>query len=59
LGVNLAGVEVILRLKEKVEALEQTQEEIIRFVMEELKPVRGKKDALVRIRTGKLWRNQS
>jgi MerR family transcriptional regulator/heat shock protein HspR len=57
LGVNLAGVEVILRLKEQVEALEQTQKEIIRFVMEELQPGKGKKDALIRIRTGKLWRH--
>ncbi|NOY53200.1 MAG: MerR family transcriptional regulator [Deltaproteobacteria bacterium] len=59
MGVNLAGVEVILRLKEQVEALEQTQEEILRFVMEELQPIKGKRDALVRIRTGQLWRKQS
>ncbi len=59
LGVNLAGVEVILRLKEQVEELEKTQEEIIRYVMEEFQPVQGKKDALVRIRTGQLWRNKS
>ncbi len=58
LGVNLAGVEVILRLKEQVDALEKTQEEMLRFVREELQPVQGKRDALIRIRTGKLWRNQ-
>lgn len=58
LGVNLAGVEVILRLKEQVEELEQTREEMIRFVIEELQPCKGKKDALIRIRTGKLWRTE-
>jgi MerR family transcriptional regulator/heat shock protein HspR len=56
LGVNLAGVEVILHLREQVKELERVQEEMIRYVMEEFAPSQGKKNALVRIRTGKPWR---
>ncbi len=37
LGVNLAGVQVILEMREKIENLQQNLEEVVRFVKDELK----------------------
>lgn len=53
LGVNLAGVEIILRMRERLLAMERQQEELIRYVMEEVRPRDQDKKTLVRIRTGK------
>src|SRR5512142_1021095 len=38
LGVNLAGVEVILNMREKLERLQNQVEEIIAFVREQIPP---------------------
>jgi MerR family transcriptional regulator/heat shock protein HspR len=38
LGVNLAGVEVILNMREKMEKLQRQVEEIIAFVQEQVSP---------------------
>ncbi|GAB4257549.1 MAG: helix-turn-helix transcriptional regulator [Deferrisomatales bacterium] len=37
LGVNLAGVQVILEMRSKIELLQQSLDEMVRFVREELK----------------------
>lgn len=37
LGVNLAGVQVILEMREKIEHLQATLDEVVRFVNVELK----------------------
>ncbi len=37
LGVNLAGVQVILEMRRKIEDLQQSLEEVVRFVREELR----------------------
>ncbi len=56
LGVNRAGVEVILRLKEQLSRLEKEKEEILRYIMEAFQAGKLKRDTLVRIRSGKPWR---
>jgi len=38
LGVNLAGVEVILNMREKMEQLQKQVEEIVEFVREQISP---------------------
>jgi MerR family transcriptional regulator, heat shock protein HspR len=38
LGVNLAGVEVILNMREKMEKMQQEMQEIISFMREQLDP---------------------
>jgi MerR family transcriptional regulator/heat shock protein HspR len=53
LGVNLAGVEIILRMREQLLEMDRQQEEILRYVMEEVQPDKRHKKTLVRIRTGK------
>ncbi len=60
LGVNLAGVEVILNMREKMEKLQHQVEEIMAFVREQLPPSafntrRG--DALVRVPASKIVRS--
>jgi MerR family transcriptional regulator/heat shock protein HspR len=51
LGVNLAGVEVILNMREKMEQMQKELDEIIAFVHENVSgsPGAGSRDALVRV----------
>ncbi len=37
LGVNLAGVDIILRLKDQIEELQRQMEELLNYIKEELK----------------------
>lgn len=37
MGVNLAGVEVILRMREQMEQMQKEMEDLIRYIKEELK----------------------
>ncbi len=57
LGVNLAGVDVILRLKEQLRELERERDEILRFIVEEVRAGRRTRQGLVRTQPGKPWRN--
>jgi hypothetical protein len=50
-------VDVILRLKEQLRELERERDEILRFIVEEVRDGRQTRQALVRTRTGKLWRS--
>lgn len=58
LGVNLAGVEVILHMREKMEKLQFQVEEMIEFVREEISPALGSSvhNALVRVPASKIMR---
>ncbi len=56
LGVNLAGVDVILRLKEQLRELARERDEILRFIVEEVRSGRQNRQGLVKTRAGKLWR---
>jgi MerR family transcriptional regulator/heat shock protein HspR len=47
LGVNLAGVEVILGMREKMERMQKEMEELIQYVRENLGS--ASRDALVRV----------
>jgi MerR family transcriptional regulator, heat shock protein HspR len=60
LGVNLAGVEVILNMREKMEKMQQEVEEIIAFVHDQVSPsVAGSlRNALVRVPASKIVRTQ-
>ncbi len=60
LGVNLAGVEVILNMREKMEKMQQQVEEIIAFVHEQISPsMAGSiRSALVRVPAAKIVRTQ-
>jgi MerR family transcriptional regulator, heat shock protein HspR len=60
LGVNLAGVEVILNMREKMEKMQQQVEEIIAFVQEQISPsLAGSiRSALVRVPAAKIVRTQ-
>jgi MerR family transcriptional regulator, heat shock protein HspR len=60
LGVNLAGVEVILNMREKMEKMQQQVEEIISFVHEQISPsLAGSiRSALVRVPAANLVRSQ-
>ena len=58
LGVNLAGVEVILHLKEQMRELEDHNERILREFLSKGKAWKAKQ-ALVRVRTGKLSKRRS
>ena len=51
LGVNLAGVEVILNMREKMEKMQEQVEEMITFVRDQISPsLAGSiRDALVRV----------
>lgn len=58
MGVNLAGVEVILNMREKMEAMQKEVEELIVFVREQLAPgSRARTNALVRVPATKLVRS--
>jgi MerR family transcriptional regulator/heat shock protein HspR len=58
LGVNLAGVEVILNMREKMEKMQQQVEEMIEFVREEISPslASSLRSALVRVPSAKIVR---
>ncbi len=58
LGVNLAGVEVILNMREKMELMQKQVEEMIEFVREELSPslAGSLRNALVRVPASKIVR---
>jgi MerR family transcriptional regulator/heat shock protein HspR len=60
LGVNLAGVEVILNMREKMEKLQRQVEEIIAFVQEQVSPslAGSTRSALVRVPATKIVRTQ-
>jgi MerR family transcriptional regulator, heat shock protein HspR len=60
LGVNLAGVEVILNMREKMEQMQQQVEEIIEFVHEQVSSsLEGSlRNALVRVPSSKIVRTQ-
>ena len=59
LGVNLAGVEVILTMREKMEKLQQQVEEMIVFVREQISPSLAgtMRNALVRVPASKIVRS--
>ena len=58
LGVNLAGVEVILNMREKMEQLQKQVEEMIEFVRDQISPsLAGSiRNALVRVPAAKIMR---
>jgi MerR family transcriptional regulator/heat shock protein HspR len=58
LGVNLAGVEVILNMREKMEKMQQQAEEMIAFVQEQVSPslAGSLRSALVRVPASKIVR---
>ena len=60
LGVNLAGVEVILHMREKMEKLQEQVEEMIEFVREQISPgLAGSiRNALVPVPAAKIVRTQ-
>ena len=59
LGVNLAGVEVILNMREKMEQLQKQVEEMIEFVHDQISPsLAGSiRNALVRVPATKIMRS--
>jgi MerR family transcriptional regulator/heat shock protein HspR len=60
LGVNLAGVEVILNMREKMEKLQLQVEDMVRFVREQVSPdMAGKmQNGLVRVPASKIVRSK-
>jgi MerR family transcriptional regulator, heat shock protein HspR len=60
LGVNLAGVEVILHMREKMEKLQFQVGEMIEFVREQVSPALASsaRNALVRVPASKIMRTQ-
>jgi len=60
LGVNLAGVEVILNMREKMEKMQQQVEEMISFVHDQISPsLAGSiRSALVCVPAAKIIRTQ-
>jgi MerR family transcriptional regulator, heat shock protein HspR len=58
LGVNLAGVEVILHMREKMEKLQEQVEEMIEFVRDQISPdLAGSiRNALVPVPAAKIMR---
>jgi MerR family transcriptional regulator/heat shock protein HspR len=60
LGVNLAGVEVILNMREKMERMQQQVEEMIAFVHDQISPslAGSLRSALVRVPAAKIVRTQ-
>ena len=60
LGVNLAGVEVILNMREKMELLQKQVEEMIEFVREEVSSslAGSMRDGLVRVPGAKIVRTR-
>lgn len=60
LGVNLAGVEVILNMREKMERLQLQVEEMIEFVREQVSPslASSMRNGLVRVPGAKIIRTR-
>ena len=60
LGVNLAGVEVILNMREKMERLQLQVEEMIEFVREQVSPslANSMRNGLVRVPGAKIIRTR-
>ena len=60
LGVNLAGVDVILHMREKMERLQTDIGEMIAYVREHLNPAAatGSREALVRVPGSKIVRSR-
>ena len=60
LGVNLAGVEVILNMREKMEKMQEQVEEMIAFVREQINASASDsfRSALVRVPATKIVRSQ-
>ena len=60
LGVNLAGVEVILNMREKMEQLQLQVEEMIEFVREQISPslAGSMRNGLVRVPGAKIVRTR-
>ncbi len=60
LGVNLAGVEVILNMREKMEAMRNEMEDMIRFVRETMTHggAGARRNALVRVPASMLMRSR-
>jgi MerR family transcriptional regulator, heat shock protein HspR len=60
LGVNLAGVEVILNMREKMEKMQRQVEDLIAFVHDQVSPeLAGSfRSALVRVPAAKIVRTQ-
>ena len=60
LGVNLAGVEVILHMREKLESLQMQVEEMMEFVRDQISPTMtgSMHNALVRVPAAKIIRKQ-
>jgi len=60
LGVNLAGVEVILNMREKMEMMQKQVEEMIAFVRDQVSPslAGSLRHALVRVPAAKIVRTQ-
>lgn len=60
LGVNLAGVEVILNMREKMEKLQQQVEDMIAFVRDQISPslAGSMHSALVRMPASKIVRTK-
>ncbi len=58
LGVNLAGVEVILNMREKMEQMQKQVEEMIEFVKTQVSPslAGSMRNALVRVPAAKIMR---
>ena len=58
LGVNLAGVDVILNMREKMEQLQKQVEEMVVFVREQISPslAGSLRNALVRVPAAKIVR---
>jgi MerR family transcriptional regulator, heat shock protein HspR len=60
LGVNLAGVEVILNMREKMEKMQEQVEEMIVFIQEQVSSslTGSLRNALVRVPSSKIVRTQ-
>ena len=60
LGVNLAGVEVILNMRQKMEMMQKQVEEMIAFVRDQVSPslAGSLRSALVRVPAAKIVRTQ-
>jgi MerR family transcriptional regulator, heat shock protein HspR len=60
LGVNLAGVEVILSMREKMEKMQEQVEEMMEFIREQVSasPTGSLRSALVRVPPTKIVRTQ-
>ncbi len=62
LGVNLAGVEVILNMREKMEKMQKELEELVKYIQEHIasaEAVGSVRNALVRVPACKIVRSRS